>query len=146
MFESRQWLQIGQRYRYRPRLDPLDRVNPVARVSGIDKASVEIEAAVVLVAALAVAVIFEASSWHEDHQRMIQAFSMGTYLGALLSPDRSFCDRLEAWLQALLGVLLALTLFAIDGLTGWWLLLVVPAGLMTAILGNALQKMLWDLS
>jgi hypothetical protein len=146
MFESGDWLQIKARHRHRPRLDSLGRASPMARVAGVDKASVEIEAALALVAALAVAVIFEASNWSSDHQRMLLVFSFATYLGALLSPDRTFCDRLEAWLQALLGVLLALTLFAVEGMTGFLLLLVVPAGLMTAILGNALQRMLWDLA
>jgi len=146
MFESRDRLGIRARHRHRPRLDPLGRANPMARVTDIDKASVEIEAALALVTALAVAVIFEASNWNPDHQRMLLVFAAATYLGALLSPDRTFCDRLEAWLQALLGVLLVLTLFAIEGKTGLWLLLVVPAGVMTAILGNWLQRMLWDLT
>jgi hypothetical protein len=146
MFESRERLQIKARHWHRPRLDPLGRANPMAQVAGIDQASVEIEAALVLVAALAVAVVFEATNWNAEHQRMLLAFSIATYMGALLSPDRTFCDRLEAWLQALLGVLLALTLFAIEGKTGLWLFLVVPAGLMTAILGNWLQRKLWDLA
>jgi hypothetical protein len=120
----------------------IDRGLPPVFPPRVNKASVEIEAALALVAAIAIAVVFEAPQWTAYHQKALHSFAFGVYLGALLSPDRTFCDRLESWLQALLGILYALTWFVAADRTGVWLVLVVPAGLLVAILGNQLQRRL----
>ncbi len=143
MYDSSDWVQSQRRYRHSPRLDPLGRAGAAASARQRDKAAVEIEAALALTVALAVAVVFDAPAWSDDSRELLLVFSIATYIGALLSPDRTFCDQLEAWLQALLGVLLVLTLFVASGLLGVWLILVIPVGLMTAILGNAIQRGLW---
>ncbi|AKS42051.1 hypothetical protein WM2015_1681 [Wenzhouxiangella marina] len=143
-FHSRDRVRLRARHRFSTRLDSIDHRGPGPTIADRNKASVELEAALILVVVLAVAVILDAASWTLDARQVAAAIALSSYAGAVLSPDRSFCDRLEMWLQVLLGQLLAWTLLALDGWRLLDFLLAIPAGLLVAVLANFVQRQLWD--
>ncbi len=115
-----------------------------ASLSGRNKAEVETEAALILIVYIFVLVFSDVSTWSSEWKEMMFWSVFMTYFIAVLSPERTFGGDAEVVLQILLGWLLAANLLLLF-LAPLWLLLFSPVfGFAVAVIGNSIQRRMWD--
>jgi hypothetical protein len=113
-------------------------------LAGRNKAEVETEAALVLIVYIFVLFLADVASWSPAWVEMMFWSVILTYFMAVMSPERTFGGDAEIILQLLLGWLLAANLMLLFLMPLWTLLLSPLAGGVVAVIGNAVQRRLWD--
>ena len=109
-----------------------------------NNASVESETVLLLIAVIMVAIVFDAASWSVSLREMVFWMVLTAYFSAVLSPERTFCDQTEVWLQVLMGCLVAVAIMLMVGVPVWQFYLSPLVGCCVAIAANAVQRAMWD--
>lgn len=117
---------------------------PRLRSHARNKASVESETILLLIAVIIVAIAFDAANWSVSLREMLFWMVLTAYFSAVLSPDRTFCDQTEVWLQVLMGWLVAAAIMLVIGVPVWQHFLSPLVGCFIAILANTVQRAMWD--
>ncbi|QOC23317.1 hypothetical protein IC757_03990 [Wenzhouxiangella sp. AB-CW3] len=124
--------------------DPEWRLPRHTPLVGRNKAEVETEAALVLVVYVVVLVFADVETWSANWKEMMFWSATMTYFFAVLSPERTFGGDAEIVLQLLLGTLLAAALMLLFTFPLWTLLFSPGPGCAIAVIGNAVQRRMWD--
>jgi hypothetical protein len=115
-----------------------------APLPGRNKAEVETEAALILFVYVVVLIFADVETWPANWKEMMFWSAVTTYFVAVLSSERTFGGDVEIILQVLLGTLLAATLMLLFLFPLWSLLLSPGPGFVVAVIGNAVQRRMWD--